>query len=310
MEGAAAVRLDGTVLVTGGLGGLGLAVARRYAERGVAHLVLVGRRGLQTPGASEGVEQLQGLGARVTVASVDVADVQALQGVVASLPSELPLRAVVHAAGVLDDGMLSEQTASRFERVLSPKVQGAWNLHTLTESLELDAFVLFSSMAGAFGSAGQGGYAAANTYLDGLAAHRRARGLPAQSLGWGPWAEQGMARRPRRRPSGALCPQGNSQSLGGRRSGDLRAGDHASGCASGRGAPRSPRDGAIGWSPRAPLACAHPCPAAPRGTTGWARELAALPADRRPPRCRTRCAPRSPACCRSDARSRSRWTYR
>jgi pimeloyl-ACP methyl ester carboxylesterase/NAD(P)-dependent dehydrogenase (short-subunit alcohol dehydrogenase family) len=182
-----------TVLVTGGLGALGLHVARWLAGQGTAHLVLTGRRGLDTAGAPEAVAELEALGARVTVAAVDVADREALGAVIQAIPPEWPLRGVVHAAGVLDDGVLIEQDAARFARVLSPKVVGAWNLHELTLGHDIDVFVMFSSMSGLLGSAGQGSYAAANTFLDALAEHRRARGLPAQSLAWGPWSEGGMA---------------------------------------------------------------------------------------------------------------------
>ncbi|WP_437873438.1 SDR family NAD(P)-dependent oxidoreductase [Sorangium sp. So ce363] len=183
----------GTVLVTGGLGALGLQVGRWLAAQGVAHLVLTGRRGLETPGAVEAVAELEALGARVTVAAADVADREGLRAVVEAIPSELPLRGVVHAAVVLDDGTLGEQSAERFARVLSPKVAGAWHLHELTAEHELAFFVLFSSAAGLLGSAGQSNYAAANSFLDALAAHRRAKGLPAQSLAWGAWSEVGLA---------------------------------------------------------------------------------------------------------------------
>jgi acyl transferase domain-containing protein/acyl carrier protein len=185
------LRVKGTVLVTGGLGALGLQVARRLARRGVKHLVLTGRRGFETPGAREAVAELESLGARVTVSAVDVADRAALSQLLSQVPAESPLRGVVHAAGVLDDGILADQTAGRFERVMRPKAEGAWNLHELTA--ELDLFVMFSSVAGTLGSAGQSSYAAANAYLDGLAAYRRARGLAGVSLAWGPWSEGGMA---------------------------------------------------------------------------------------------------------------------
>jgi NADPH:quinone reductase-like Zn-dependent oxidoreductase/NADP-dependent 3-hydroxy acid dehydrogenase YdfG len=184
---------DGTVLVTGGLGALGLRVADWLATRGVKHLVLTGRRGVETPGAADAVAALESRGARVTVAAVDVSDRASLGDTLAAIPPELPLRGVVHAAGVLDDGVLVEQTGERFAHVMSPKVTGAWNLHELTREAELDFFVLFSSVAATFGSAGQGPYAAGNAFLDALAAHRRSEGLPAQSLAWGPWADGGMA---------------------------------------------------------------------------------------------------------------------
>jgi NADPH:quinone reductase-like Zn-dependent oxidoreductase/pyruvate/2-oxoglutarate dehydrogenase complex dihydrolipoamide acyltransferase (E2) component len=189
----ASLRVDGTALVTGGLGALGLQVARNFARRGMKHLVLTGRRGLATPGAPEAVSELEALGARVTVAPVDVADRAALERVIRAIPAALPLRAVVHSALVLDDGMLAEQTPERFRKVMSPKVLGAWNLHALTERADLDVFVLFSSMVGTLGNAAQGAYSAANACLDALAVHRQALGLPAVSLGWGPWAEAGGA---------------------------------------------------------------------------------------------------------------------
>lgn len=188
----AGLRLDGTVLITGGLGALGLAVARHLAERGLAHLLLIGRHGLSSPGALEALAALESLGTRITVVAVDVADHQALAGVIATVPPAFPLRGVVHAAGVLDDGVLLEQTPVRLASVMGPKVRGAWNLHLLTQQLELDWFVLFSSMAGLVGSAGQSGYAAANAFLDGLALHRSARGLAGQSIAWGPWGGKGL----------------------------------------------------------------------------------------------------------------------
>jgi NADPH:quinone reductase-like Zn-dependent oxidoreductase/acyl carrier protein len=183
------LRTEGTVLVTGGLGALGLHVARWLAQRGVRHLVLTGRRGRETPGATEAVVELESLGARVTVAAMDVSKGDAVRTLLKAIPADLPLRGVVHAAGVLDDGMLSEQSAERLARVLAPKVGGACHLDALTREADLDFFVLFSSAAGTLGSAGQGGYAAANACLDALAARRRAEGLPAQSLAWGLWTD-------------------------------------------------------------------------------------------------------------------------
>jgi acyl transferase domain-containing protein/acyl carrier protein len=187
------LRSDATYLITGGLGGLGLEVARWMVEQGARHLVLVGRRAASAS-ASEQVRALEQAGARVTVASVDVSKeaevARLLQQVDAASP---PLRGLVHAAGVLADAALLQQDPERFERVMAPKVAGAWNLHRLTEGRALDFFVLFSSASATLGSAGQGNYAAANTFLDALAHERRARGLAGQSLAWGPWAETGMA---------------------------------------------------------------------------------------------------------------------
>ncbi|HET8662411.1 MAG TPA: SDR family NAD(P)-dependent oxidoreductase, partial [Micromonosporaceae bacterium] len=187
------VRPDGTYLVTGGLGGLGLRVARWLVERGARSLVLVGRSGVSDASRAD-VAALRDAGAQVTVAQADVAQADAVARLVAEVTATLPpLRGVVHAAGVLDDGILLQQRWPRFERVLGPKLAGAWHLHRATGQADLDFFVLFSSVASVLGSAGQGNYAAGNAFLDLLAAERRRLGLPGLSINWGPWRGAGMA---------------------------------------------------------------------------------------------------------------------
>ncbi|WP_042375180.1 type I polyketide synthase, partial [Streptacidiphilus neutrinimicus] len=183
----------GTALVTGGTGALGAHVARWLARAGAEHLVLTSRRGRNAAGVAELEAELTALGARVTVAACDVSDRAALADLLAALPAEYPLTTVVHAAGVLDDGVLDALTPERLAGVLRPKVDAAVNLDELTRGLDLSAFVMFSSFAGTFGGPGQANYAAANAFLDALAEQRRAAGLPATTMAWGAWAEGGMA---------------------------------------------------------------------------------------------------------------------
>jgi acyl transferase domain-containing protein/NADPH:quinone reductase-like Zn-dependent oxidoreductase/short-subunit dehydrogenase len=207
-------RPDGYYLVTGGLGALGLRVARWLVEHGARHLVLLGRRRPSSEAAAI-LEALESEGAHVLTLQANVAEEDDLGKALAGLPDDWPaLRGVFHAAGVLDDGVLLEQSWGRFEKVLAPKVQGAWNLHLLSQGIgcslplgvfderqaasdslrgTLDFFVLFSSAAALLGSPGQGNYAAANAFLDALAHYRRALGLPALSINWGPWQGEGMA---------------------------------------------------------------------------------------------------------------------
>jgi len=184
---------NGAYVITGGLTGLGLTTARWLAEQGARKLVLFGRRAPSCSALAK-IAEMEAKGATVLVAKADVSDAVALSALLSDVRERLgPIRGVVHAAGVLDDGMLSEQTPERFAGVMAPKVRGGWALHELTAKDPLDFFVLFSSGAVVLGSPGQSNYAAANGFLDALAAYRHARGLPALSINWGSWAEVGMA---------------------------------------------------------------------------------------------------------------------
>jgi acyl transferase domain-containing protein/NADPH:quinone reductase-like Zn-dependent oxidoreductase/NADP-dependent 3-hydroxy acid dehydrogenase YdfG/acyl carrier protein len=180
----------GTVIITGGTGMAGSALATHLVARyGVAHVVMVSRSGTDADGVGELIGGLEEAGAQVTVATCDVANRDAVAALIAQLPTDYPLKGVFHAAGVLDDGLIASLTPERLNAVLRAKVDGAWHLHELTQQLDLAAFVMFSSMAGIVGSPGQGNYAAANSFLDGLAAYRRVHGLAALSIAWGMWEQ-------------------------------------------------------------------------------------------------------------------------
>lgn len=202
------VRPDATYLITGGLGALGLQTGRWLAEQGARHLILVGRKE-PSDCAQKAIDRLVLSGAEVAIALADVSDETGLASVMAQTLSTLsPLRGIIHAAGVLDDGILIQQTWPQFERVMAAKVQGAWNLHQLSQSQPLDFFVLFSSAASLIGSPGQGNYAAANAFMDGLAHYRKALNLPALSINWAAWGDSGMAANLENRNQARLNKQG------------------------------------------------------------------------------------------------------
>jgi short-subunit dehydrogenase/acyl carrier protein len=196
--GSPAFGPDGTVLITGGTGGLGALLARHLvAKHGVRHLLLASRSGSEAPGASELEDELVRLGASPRLVACDVGERDELSGLIASIAPEHPLTSVIHAAGVLDDGMVESLTPEQVERVMRPKADGALHLHECTQGHELAHFVIFSSFAATLGSPGQANYAAANAFADALTQLRRASGLAAQSLVWGPWSDAGGMTRDR-----------------------------------------------------------------------------------------------------------------
>ncbi|MFF6945257.1 type I polyketide synthase, partial [Streptomyces lavendulae] len=216
---ARALDPHGTALITGGTGALGrLVAAHLVTAHGVRNIVLTGRRGPDADGADALREELAALGATVTIAACDAADREALAALLATLPADRPLTAVVHAAAVVAGGLVDTLTPEELDQVLRPKVDAALNLHALTRDLDLSAFVLFSSFAGTLGGAGQAAYAAGNAFLDALAHQRRAQGLPASSLAWGVWDERGDQTRLetgdlRRMARAGLVPLGAEEGL-------------------------------------------------------------------------------------------------
>jgi acyl transferase domain-containing protein/acyl carrier protein len=208
------IRNTGCYLITGGMGALGRRVARQLVQQGARHLILAGRTARPHDAA---VEELRAVGASVVVVQANVSQAGDVKRLVETCARHGPLHGLVHAAGTLDDGVLENQTAERFSRVMAPKVEGAWELHRQTQALVLDFFVCFSSTASLLGSPGQGNYAAANAFLDALAHHRRSRGLAGLSINWGPWADAGMAAELRSRfeahGEGMLEPEVGVQAL-------------------------------------------------------------------------------------------------
>ncbi len=190
-------REDGTYLVTGGLGGVGLVLAEWMVEHGARNLVLVGRSGATSVAAADALAAMQARGASVVVAQADVGSEVDVARVLGDIDAAMPpLRGIMHLAAVLDDGILLQLNRERFQRVLGPKADGAWNLHTATLDAPLDFFVMFSSVASVLASPGQGNYVAANAFLDALAHHRRAQGRAGLAINWGLWAEVGVAAQP------------------------------------------------------------------------------------------------------------------
>ena len=187
------IHSDKTYLITGGLGALGLKVAQWMVEKGVRYLALVGRR-KPSSDAQSILSQMTKQGVKVEIISADVSEEEAMREVLKTIESKMPpLKGIIYAAGTLDDGVLLEQNWQRFEKVMSPKIEGTWNLHELTQNYSLDFCVFFSSVASLLGSPGQSNYAAANQFMDSLAHYRHLQGKPALSINWGPWAEGGMA---------------------------------------------------------------------------------------------------------------------
>ncbi|NEP62573.1 MAG: SDR family NAD(P)-dependent oxidoreductase, partial [Symploca sp. SIO2G7] len=189
------IQSEACYLITGGLGGLGLQVAQWLVAQGAQHLVLIGRHA-PSEIAMETIQQLEQAGSKVSVLSGDISEQQDVVRIIKQIQESLPpLKGVIHAAGVLDDGLLQNISWSQFTKVMAPKVAGTWHLHQQTQDLPLDFFVCFSSIASMLGSPGQGNYAAANAFMDALAHYRRGQGLPGLSINWGAWATAGMAAR-------------------------------------------------------------------------------------------------------------------
>ncbi|MEQ9548564.1 MAG: amino acid adenylation domain-containing protein [Coleofasciculus sp. G3-WIS-01] len=200
------VRGEGSYLITGGLGGLGIKAAQWLIEEGAKHIVLASRRGINSPEVGAEIRQLEEKGAEILVVKADVAQYKDVAQLIATCPQ--PLRGIIHAAGVLDDGVLQKQSWARFETVMAPKVAGSWNLHQLTKDVPLDLFICFSSAASITGMVGQGNYIAANTFLDAIAHYRRALNLPALSINWGAWGDVGMAAKLSQEQQLRLAAQG------------------------------------------------------------------------------------------------------
>jgi len=201
-------RDDSSYLITGGLGGLGFEVARWLVAQGARYIVLTSRRGITSQSAQQAIDQLETQGATVTVIRADVASHDEVASVLQRCQTLAPLRGIIHAAGVLDDGVLQKLSLESLQRVMAPKVAGAWNLHNLTADLDLDFFVCFSSGASIIGTTGQGNYMAANAFLDTLAHHRRILGLPGLTINWGAWSEIGMAAQLNQHDQRRLVEQG------------------------------------------------------------------------------------------------------
>jgi acyl transferase domain-containing protein/NADPH:quinone reductase-like Zn-dependent oxidoreductase/acyl carrier protein len=190
---SAGIRAEATYWITGGLGAVGLLVAQWLAQRGARHLVLTSRHML-SPEARTSIAAMQALGAEVRVMLADVSQQKQVEQILSTISREMPpLAGIFHAAGLLDDGLMLRQNVQRFQEVMAPKVSGAWNLHSATQQMPLDYFVLFSSAASLLGGPGQSNYAAANAYMDALSHYRQSQGLVSLSINWGPWARVGLA---------------------------------------------------------------------------------------------------------------------
>jgi NADP-dependent 3-hydroxy acid dehydrogenase YdfG/acyl carrier protein len=193
VKSPASLRTDGSYLITGGTGALGLRIASQLIKNGARYLILMSRRGA-SDAARQTITQLEQSGSTVLVVKADVSISKEVAEVLTKIKTSMPqLLGIVHAAGILDDGVLIQQNWERFQKVMAPKADGAWHLHKLTSDMPLDFFICFSSIASLLGSPAQGNYAAANAFLDALAHHRRAMGLPGLSINWGPWEQSGMA---------------------------------------------------------------------------------------------------------------------
>jgi len=202
------IREDSSYLITGGLGALGLMLAQQFVEQGAQSIVLVSRRS-PSPQAQAILQKLEEKVSQITVINADISEQEEVEGLLAKINNQLPpLRGIIHAAGLLDDGMLLQQTWERYCQVMNPKIQGSWYLHQFTEDIPLDFFICFSSIATLLGSPGQSNYAAANAFMDALVHQRQYLKLPGLSINWGPWADQGMVNQLHQRDQQRLAAWG------------------------------------------------------------------------------------------------------
>jgi len=207
------IKRQSSYLITGGMGGIGLKIAEWLVTQGATHLVLSSRRGA-SKAAQSAIADLENQGAKVKVVKADVSQAEEVENLLQTSQEFAPLKGIIHAAGVLDDGVVLQQTPARFAKVFAPKVQGSWYLHQYTQGIPVDFFVCFSSQSSLLGNGGQANYASANAFMDALMYQRQKMGLPALAINWGGWSEVGMAKELMAKEDEAITPQQGLELLG------------------------------------------------------------------------------------------------